>query len=326
MSEPLVLVIGIEEDVHVRAVNLALSDAGVGYVHLDPTDDGRLPVFTHVGESLGELIWEDGTTLAMEQVGSVFCRFAIDSLRPSPELPDIQKYGAFERLQGLLAPLRAIETTRWINDPWLEARADCKILQRGLAKSLGLVVPKQIISHDVDAIESFFGGTPCVVKPLSDTSIGVTQNEVYCDRLIPTADFAAPYTAAFVPSIAHSTASDGTPLLVQERIIKVADLRCIVIDDDVHAFMIPYRDGAPIDFRATKVERVQPYALDPATLKGLIALNRLMHVRYSACDLLLSPHGEEIFLEANVAGNWLFCDVANGMKVTRDLAQKLIRD
>jgi hypothetical protein len=322
--EPLVLIIGLDEDIHLRAVALALSEVRVEHIHFDPSDDEGAPVFSQAGDCLGELVWPGGRTLAMERVSSVFCRYAIDSLRPSPDLPDMQKYGVFERIQGLLAPLRFIDTTRWINDPWMEARADCKILQRGLATLLGMKVPRQIISNDVGAIESFFDGAASIVKSLSDASIGVTANEVYCDRPIPTADFVAPYTATFDSSVARMAESDGTPLLVQEKITKIADLRCMVIDENVHAFAIPYRDGEPIDFRAAAVERVEPYKLDEATQRGLVALNRRLNVRYSACDLLLSPQGEEIFLEANVAGNWLFCDIANDMKVTRDIVRKLV--
>ena len=118
--------------------------------------------------------------------------------------------------------------------------------------------------------------------------------------------------------------SDGTPLLIQEKISKKADLRCMVVDNDVHAFAIPYIEGEQIDFRIAPLKDIKPYKLSEKTERYLVKLNGQLSVRYSACDLVLSHTGEEVFLEANVSGNWLFCDVATDVRVTRDIAAKLL--
>lgn len=320
----IVFAIGLRDDPHICAVGLAVNEMGGEYFHFDPSD-GDWPVLTQVGDCSGTLAWADGRTVSMGQVGSIFCRYAIDSLRPASDLRDLQKYGMYERLQGMLAPLRSIETSRWINDPWIEARSDCKIFQRDLAKTLGLTVPSQVVGSDLEEIEDFFGAAACVIKPLSDTSLGVTADEVFCDRSIPTVDFLTPYTVEFDLARAKETASDGTPLLVQERIAKKADLRCMVIDDSVHAFAIDYVEGRPIDFRIAPADKIRLAEITIETSKRLVTLNRKLQVRYSACDLVLSQAGEEVFLEANVSGNWLFCDVAHDMRVTRDIAGKLLQ-
>jgi len=319
-----VLSIGIKDDPHITAVNLAIEEIGGSVVLFDPSDDEGLPQFLQGRPESGQYIWADGRCLDFDKVQSVFCRYAIDSLRPAANLPDLEKFGALERLQGILAPLRAVPSTNWINDPWLEARADCKIFQRTVAKSLGLHVPIQIISNNLDEIETSFGDLECVVKPLSDTSLGVTSDDVYCERIIPTDNFLAPFTTTFDFAVARSCRSDGTPLLIQEKIPKCADLRCMIVDDDVYAFAIPYSEGQPVDFRIAPVNSIQPYRLSAATQERLVALNRILNVRYSACDLLLTAAGKEIFLEANVSGNWLFCDIIHDMQITRDIARKLL--
>lgn len=319
-----VLAIGLRDDPHIAAVGLAIRDLGVNYFLFDPSEGEGVPLLSQAEEALGVLTRPDGHSLDLSSVDTVFCRYAIDGIRPSAELPDIQKYGVAEQLQSFLAPLRSIGTERWINDPWMEARSDCKILQRNLAGSLGMRTPSQVISNDLTVIETFFGSCECVVKPLSDTSLGITSNDAYCDRPIPTSQFLAPYTAKFEAALAREHHSDGTPLLVQEKIDKKADLRCMVIDEEVHCFAIPYAEGEAIDFRITPCKEIAPFELSSITKERLIELNRHLHIRYSACDLLLSQSGEEVFLEANVSGNWLFCDVVTDMPVTRSIARKLV--
>jgi hypothetical protein len=318
-----VLAIGLRDDPHVQAVGLAVSELGADFILWDPSEDEVL-LFTCANHSLGSLVWLDGKTLFIDSIVSVFCRYAIDGLRPSAEISDLRRYGMFEKLQGFFAALRCIGSDRWINDPWMEARSDCKILQRHLAQKLGLRTPKQIISNDISEIQDYFAGLPSVVKPLSDTSLGVTKDEAFCNRPISSSNFVAPFTARFDATLASGILSDGTPLLVQEEIEKVADLRCMVLDNYVESFAIEYVKGQPIDFRIAQIGRVESFELKPETKDQLIALNHELKVRFSACDLILSRGGEEVFLEANVSGNWLFCDIANDMRVTREIARKLV--
>ncbi len=86
---------------------------------------------------------------------------------------------------------------------------------------------------------------------------------------------------------------------------------------------MPYQAGQPIDFRTVATDRIEKTQIGRETRRALIALNKEMGVRYSACDLILTEDGEEIFLESNVAGNWLFCDIHHDMGVTKDMARKL---
>lgn len=262
----------------------------------------------------------------MDTVTAVFCRYAIDSIRPSQSASDMERYGLAERLQAALSSLRSIDTCQWINDPWLEARADCKVHQRSVAVRLGLRTPRQIISSDVGRLRNFSSGMQCVVKPISDSSFGIVDGNPYCDRPIPSSEFLAPYTIEFDVESVLNVSHDGTPLLVQERVAKIADLRCIVLDDAVYCFSMPYRSGNPIDFRASKIESIIEYDIPTSVAGKLSKMNRCLGVRYSACDLLLTDDGNVYFLEANVSGNWLFCDIKHGMKVTRAIARSLLSE
>ena len=319
-----VLAIGLKGDPHIQAVGLAVVEAGGEYVLFDPSTDDS-PLFSQIGDEKGHwALSKEADVLDFELVSSVFCRFAIDSVRPDSNLGDVEKFGVLERLQAALVPLRSIRPERWMNDPWLEARADCKVMQRNLASALGLRTPRQAISSSLDELEAYFAGTRCVVKPLSDASFGVTADGAFCERSILSDRFRAPYTADFDFRVAREVPSDGTPLLIQERVEKQADIRCMVVDDDVHAFVIRYRTGDPIDFRLAPLTDVKTITLSRETNTALVSLNQEMGIRFSACDLILSQGGDEVFLEANVSGNWLFCDIHHNMSVTRDVARKLL--
>src|SRR5947207_783769 len=74
-------------------------------------------------------------------VTGVLCRFAINSLMPALDSRPLERFSEAERIATLLAPLRMIHSSCWINDPWVEERADCRVFQAFLARSLGLNVP-----------------------------------------------------------------------------------------------------------------------------------------------------------------------------------------
>jgi glutathione synthase/RimK-type ligase-like ATP-grasp enzyme len=145
----------------------------------------------------------------------------------------------------------------------------------------------------------------------------------YFERPIPSSEFLAPYTRELRPDILSSLEVDDTPGLIQAKVEKIFDVRAVVVDNNVLAYALHQHDAESVDFRLNEITRVQPIGLPNHVAEGLTNLVRDMHLRFAACDLILGVDGQFTFLEANVSGNWLFCELNDDFRITKSIARSL---
>jgi hypothetical protein len=311
---------------HADAVVYYLSKLGVPILRIDPTLDESLP--GNVSIKSGAVFsmgyeFESGKIFDFNECMSVFCRFSLEMLTASSDDP-VKRFSQNESLAAFLAPLRTIEPARWVNDPWLESRVDCKILQTKIANEIGLKTPDFIVSSNYKDVQEFCNTyRKVVIKALSDTPLAYSQGEFKNPEDLDTADFAAPYTTKlpyFDEKIMRCL--DGSPCFIQEEIIKASDIRVTVIDNQVFAVEIPYKKGRPIDFRQAPVYGVKPMILAENIERKTIELLKKLRVRFASCDFICEVKDNIYFLEANVQGNWLWTET-DDFHISRAIAKAL---
>jgi hypothetical protein len=133
----------LTDDAHINVLRARLDELGVRTFFFDPSEDDGIPTLRWLHPERTALEWPDGRVLLTHRVRSVFCRYALDKLTVSAELPDIERFALTERLQAALSALRCLDSRIWMNDPWYEARADCKLYQTYAAARLGLTPPNK---------------------------------------------------------------------------------------------------------------------------------------------------------------------------------------
>ena len=324
-----VLVLALESDLHADAVVYQLSNLGVPVVRIDPTVDRYLPKCVRIsfnGSPKAEYEFADGAHICLGEVAGVLCRFAVDALIPSESAP-LSQFSKSEEIAAFLAPLRAITTGRWINDPWCEARADCRILQAYEAQMAGLNVPPFVVSTRYSDLLEFAAAQRdgCVIKPISDVALARVSGEFIEPGCLSTDQFCAPYAAVFEPLHTESVQQlDSTPSLVQAHVRKKLDVRATVIDDKVFSAAMPVAEDAPIDFRRVTDIQVTPFDLPEKTQRSLVALVSALNLRFASCDLVVDSDGAAHFLEANVSGNWLWTEIGGDLPISRAIAEALI--
>jgi len=325
-----ILVIALQSDVHADSVIYHLNKKGVGVIRIDPTLDEDIPEkISIVSKPTIEAYYEYMGTKKINPINckGIFCRFAIDLLISSSEDP-LKNFTATESLTAFLAPLRMIESSRWINDPWVENRADCKIFQSKIARNIGLNIPEFIVSSNYSDLLSFYNEYKnVIIKPLSDTTLASVNNEFITQENLFTDKFSAPYTARFIPNENIGIKNvDNTPTLLQLEINKKSDIRATVIDEKVFAVEMPYKEGNPIDFRINKNDNIKEYNLPNDINDKLIELVKILGLRFASCDLVLDHDNKIYFLESNVQGNWLWTEINENMSISEAIATALIND
>ena len=322
-----ILVIALKSDLHADSVISFLNKKGVDVLRIDPTLDDDLPdkisiISSPTIKAYYEFI---GNKINLLEINGIFCRFSIDLLIPSTEDP-LKNFTSAESLTAFLAPLRMIETSRWINDPWIESRTDCKIMQSKIAKDIGLNIPEFIVSSNYYDLLSFYNEYKnVIIKPLSDTTLAVVDNKFIKQENLFTDNFSAPYTAKFIPNEKIDINSiDNTPTLLQLEINKKSDIRATVIDEKVFAVEMPYNEGNPIDFRLNS-NSIKEYHLPNDIDEKLIELVKILGLRFASCDLVIDKNNQIYFLESNVQGNWLWTEINENMNISEAIANALIR-
>lgn len=306
-----VLILSSVSDVHAQAVMAALAEHGA---RAELVDTSEFPTslalsMTFDGSRSFELRRSGAGVLDLDVVRAVWCR------RPQPfRLPAgmDSTHEAFAlseartAFQGLYQSLDAV----WVNDPARDAVAAHKPYQLALAQQIGLEIPRTLMTNDVDKARAFFRQHEGEVIYKQFLAMPNTWRETR--RLMPEDE-------AHASSIAHA------PVIFQQHVPAVADLRVTIVGAEVYAAAADVRDGEyPQDVRLNLGATYQAHELPPETTDKLHALMERLGLVYGAIDLRLTPEGRYVFLEINPAGQFLYIEYATGQPIAAAIARKLI--
>ncbi|WP_109473259.1 MvdC/MvdD family ATP grasp protein [Ornithinimicrobium cavernae] len=201
-------------------------------------------------------------------------------------------------------------TCPWMNPLHADEVASHKALQLAVAPRLGLRVPETLMTSDEAEAREFVArqearGARAVYKIFAAT------HQVWREtRLVGPAD------------LAHLASLHLAPVIFQEYVPAVADIRVTLVGDRVFAMSIA--GGPEIDFRlGLGRARTAAFDLPEPVVSALQAMLRRFDLAYGAVDLRLTPEGELVFLEINPAGEFLFVEAGAGHPITAAVADWL---
>jgi glutathione synthase/RimK-type ligase-like ATP-grasp enzyme len=209
-----------------------------------------------------------------------------------------------DALYGLYQLLRC----PWMNPPLHNDVASRKAYQLVVASELGLRIPDTLMTSDPAAAAAFVerhGIGRTIYKIFSATQ------QVWRETRLVTAE-----------DITQLEALRLAPVIFQEYIAAVADVRVTVVGDQVFAMAIDSRGTSyEVDFRVSLAEaRTGPTMLPDDVAGQLRELLARLGIVYGAIDLRLTPDGEYVFLEVNPAGEFLFAEAGTGLPITDAVA------
>jgi glutathione synthase/RimK-type ligase-like ATP-grasp enzyme len=196
----------------------------------------------------------------------------------------------------------------WMNPPQADEAASRKAHQLLVASRLGLRVPDTMMTSDAAQARAFVerhGVGRTIYKIFAAT------HQVWREtRLVSAAD------------LAHLDDLSLAPVIFQEYVPAVADLRVTVVGDDMFAMAIDSRGTSyEVDFRVSLAEATTSAVALPDAIASLLReLMKAFGIVYGAIDLRLTPDGEYVFLEVNPAGEFLFCEAGTGLPITDAVA------
>lgn len=320
MSKVLILSNEVE-DAHVHGLVAELDKLGHSWVLIDPGDFPQSLQFSARLRSQtkeSSLVLKDGTRLSLEEISSVWYR------RPTPIVP-MQHFSTLEKTfvereanAGLWGWLRGLQVF-WVNHPDAIRAAGHKPQQLQLAQSLGLAIPKTLVTSEPEAFKRFY--SECHERVICK----LMGYPWYKDSAeLPISTFTTLVPREMVEQ-AHRISA--TAHLFQEFIEKQCDLRAILVGNEVFVTEIySLSEATHIDFRADySALRYAPHTCLPDQVReALLAINRAYRLAYSAIDLVYTPEGRYVFLELNAIGQFGWLEGRTGVPLYATLARLLI--
>jgi glutathione synthase/RimK-type ligase-like ATP-grasp enzyme len=220
---------------------------------------------------------------------------------------------AFNEAIATLGGFLRVNSDRCVSHPDALQAARWKLPALRLAKTLGLRVPRTLVTSDSNSARAFASQQATVIKAVGEMRAIADSGERYgYTTLLTDLDLlAGPFVA---------------PVLLQEAVRKIADTRVTMVGSRAFAVDILVPPDAPIDFRATSPEQAaySVVALPSDVERALLRFMGVYGLRFACFDLMRDSAGDYWFLECNPSGQYGWLEFFAGVDITGALLHELV--
>lgn len=301
-----VLVVGAKDDPHVQVVAQRL--VNVYSAEVEVLDLARFPLAA-------------AATLKVDGSGAVETSFDARQLvdadavwwrRPYPCLVPAESRHR-EHLQAecdhFVAGLIWAVEAHWVNDPLANIRASRKVVQLSAAASVGMRVPRTLITNSPQDARDF----------LQEPGRHVFK------RISTVPDLATKTRLVDGATIDRLASLVTCPVVFQEYVPPGYDLRVTWVDGSLFAMRIDTeRSSFPEDSR---LDYDVPHVAAKVPIEVARKIDQLMSklgLRFGAIDFRVNASGDHFFLEVNPAGQFLYVEMLTGLPIVAALASLLM--
>lgn len=319
MDDGHVLIVGQRPDPHIDAVAQSLKALGHSSVIFDrwsPTQGITIELGGH-GRTGGRIHTVNGD-IDFTQISSVWWRVKPVRLADFGfQEGNIEEAFARREWMEVLHSLPELLTeVSWVNVVAHQSRAARKPWQLALAHQMGLVSPETIITNQSASIlNGFEPHTPLVYKTLS-SFIRPPDEIVFTNRVT------RKQIRDAEPEIAIA------PCIFQRKLAKRHEIRVTIVAEQVFAVGIDSQSdtATKIDWRHDQGRAMYfKTELSSEVQRRLLAFHRNAGLVFATYDFIVTPKGEEVFLECNPGGQWLWLERALKLEISSCLATVLAK-
>jgi hypothetical protein len=197
---------------------------------------------------------------------------------------------------------------RWINHPSRDVLAGNKLYQLNVAASVGLRVPRTLVSQDPDVVRDF---------------CAKCDGRVVAKKLLGTASRPLATVAVTLGELSDDESIRVCPAIYQEVIDGTRHIRANCFGDTVHSILI---ESSVLDWRRDLSVPFSAVDLDEEMNGRLLELLASLGLRMGIMDLMLDSRGEAVWLELNTQGQFLFGEALSGRDLSTAFADFLVSE
>lgn len=264
-----------------------------------------------------------GMEIDLSSIKAIWRRRPMDS-RLQPDLhPGCMQFIRDESETALWSTYSLLSDAFWMNHPLVGSRLleHNKLYQLKVAASLGFATPQTLVTNNPQDVLDF------VIAHNGVAAMKILKGNFFSKEGEHGHLFV--FTQRISEEMVRSHFEDlrMAPVMVQEYVQKALELRVTVVGEKVFACAIHSQNSERTkdDWRRYDFENVkhEPHALPADIEQKLVALLRFWGLSFGACDLVLTPEGEYVFLEINANGQWYWIEQLTGMPIARTIAETL---
>lgn len=310
----MIVVWSTKNDSTADRVERTIKDSGFSLIRIDTDNYGELYNISWCTES--STINYKNQKFDINEIRSIYYR------RPSiSEIPRNERdFAKNETWYFLRALFYKIQNVYWMNHPCSLILAENKLRQLEIAKNIEFDVPPTIIPSNYIEAHSFFleNNRSCICKSGYTGILKKSENEtksVYTWKIPEDANEKYFFEVSNCPTI------------IQKMVKKVADIRVTVAGDNYFAVRVGSKDLPEIDWRMY-IEKGLSYEIISLPIEIWEKIKLIMKqfdITFAAFDFAVTEDDSYFFLEFNPAGQWEWLEVEAGAKISKIIAEELIK-
>ncbi|MBD6615597.1 MvdC family ATP-grasp ribosomal peptide maturase [Komarekiella sp. 'clone 1'] len=258
-------------------------------------------------------------SISTEQVQAVWMRRIWQPQLGKELAPQFQQACIRESLTTLDGFWDSLRGAMWVDDLQRINAAENKLRQLRVAREVGLVIPRTLVTNDPEEVREFFFEVKekMIAKLLTPLSSGMKGSTFFLyTRLVKEEDLLDAQTLRYCP------------MVFQEQIPKKLELRAVFVNGKLFVGALDASRYAAFtqDWRRAKSEDCvwQTHELPTDVVDCLNAFMARFGLVFGALDLIQTPSGEYVFLEVNPTGEWGMLERDLGYPISEAIANTLL--
>jgi len=304
----MILIITHKEDYTADFLINQLNQQGISYFRLNCEDLLVSPLYEISNKDSFKVVFKEHS-----EVKSIWYR--------RTQLPDLKGMKAaeqqyfFKEFEALLDNLyHALADFKWLSNPFRIRIAENKLFQLQKARSIGMNVPKTLITNDKEKLRAFYSkNSQTIIKPLYSGYVPLNgSTSLLFTNLISEVNMVT------------LDEFDLTPCIYQEYIEKAYEFRITVVDNQVFAAKVDSQaiEETKVDWRKTKLQ-FSACDIPSKVSRQCIELCQVLGIHFGAIDLIQDKAGQFWFLEINPNGQWAWIEMDTGLEISAAIIQYL---
>lgn len=308
------LIVADENDFHARAVEHELVRRTKRVAIVDSADFPSKTLLTFETSQRAtqlDLIAGADHWLVDRRTGVWWRRPKRHVVRDSFPHPKLEAFVADEARQAFLGSLSHI-CTRFINPVGPSRHATTKLFQLRVARDVGLLIPRTLVTNDPQAARSFVeeSRAQCIYKLFTGTDFGFFETRLFATET----------------DLEELWRVRNCPMIIQEYVGGELDLRVTVVGRHCFSASIAVGQGRhKVDSRVDRVP-VKAFELPSEISAKAVQLVKDLGLVYGALDFRIAGDGQIVFLEINPEGQYLWTEIEAGLEISSALAEALVSD
>lgn len=322
---PRVLIISNPTDEHTARVAEQIRRLGGDPILFYPEELGQSALFSACHPSatanFSHTLTINDRPVSLEGIYSIWYRRPRLQPRHNGQTHEGLEFAREEWRAALEGAYALLDDKLWVSHPDRLREAARKPRQLHLACTLGLPIPRTLITNDPDAARAFADacdgrvigkatGSGWVYSEDGEDIYYVLTNRIAADELQADDEIRA------------------APLTLQEEIPKAYEIRANVVGDQILAVRIDSQSSpeSELDWRRYDLDHTpySEYRLPSDIEQACLELTRRLGLEFGAIDLICTPDDRYIFLEINGNGQFLWAEEHSGVGISVALANLLV--